>query len=386
MARILVIGGGPAGCVATHFMSRLGHEVTLIEKSAVIGGGGRTLYHRGHPYTFGPRHFLTKREDVWNYMNEFCPMQRFQGHEFLTLVNGEDKFFHFPAHEDEIDQHSDAAEIREELRKCRENNLVSTARNLEQFWQFSIGNRLYNKFTKGYTEKCFGGESATAITDFGFTTKGVALKTGPSKAAWDEAFTGFPWAKDGYNDYFEMAADSGAVNTNMMIKKYDIRNRRVMINDVWYSYDIIINTLSPEVLFNGCFGKLRWIGREFEKVVVPVEHLPNRHVFPPNVFFLYYAGAAIDEPITRAVEYKKFYHWDKDSPTTLIGIEKPSYRNQLYPYPTRADQAKAQKYLNLFPQDTYSIGRMGSYRYLDLGNIIEQCMDLAAKIGKAIVS
>ena len=41
-----------------------------------------------------------------------------------------------------------------------------------------------------------------------------------------------------------------------------------------------------------------------------------------------------------------------------------------------ADQALAQKYLDLLPTDVYSIGRMGTYRYFDIGNIIEQCFDL----------
>jgi UDP-galactopyranose mutase len=34
-------------------------------------------------------------------------------------------------------------------------------------------------------------------------------------------------------------------------------------------------------------------------------------------------------------------------------------------------------------QDVYSISRMGTYRYLDIGNIIEQCFELQDKIGKA---
>ena len=34
------------------------------------------------------------------------------------------------------------------------------------------------------------------------------------------------------------------------------------------------------------------------------------------------------------------------------------------------------------PRDVYSIGRMGTYRYLDIGMILEQCFELAEKIGK----
>ena len=117
------------------------------------------------------------------------------------------------------------------------------------------------------------------------------------------------------------------------------------------------------------------MGRDFLKIVLPVNE-----ALPKHIYFLYYAN---DEPFTRLVEYKKFFEWDRESPTTLLGLEVPSKRNKLYPFPMEKDQALAKKYLDLLPQDVYSIGRMGTYRYLDIGNIVEQCYDLQDKIGKA---
>ena len=147
------------------------------------------------------------------------------------------------------------------------------------------------------------------------------------------------------------------------------------IKGEWSTWDIIVSTLSPEDIFHSCFGPLRWMGRDFLKIVLPVQE-----ALPKHIYFLYYAN---DEPFTRIVEYKKFFEWDRDSPTTMIGIEVPSFRNKLYPFPMAADQALAKKYLDLLPQDVYSIGRMGTYRYLDIGNIVEQCFDISEKIGKA---
>jgi UDP-galactopyranose mutase len=218
-------------------------------------------------------------------------------------------------------------------------------------------------------------EENTQITDFGFTPKGVALKTGPVKAAWSEALSGFPKAKNGYDDYFTASTSAATVKTSTTIEEFDIPRRRVKVAGEWSTWDIIISTLSPEDIFQSCFGPLRWMGRDFFKIVLPV-----REALPEHIYFLYYAN---DEPFTRLVEYKKFYEWDKDSPTTLLGIEIPSFRNKLYPFPMAADQALAKKYLDLLPQDVYSIGRMGTYRYLDIGNIVEQCFELQDKIGKA---
>ena len=33
-----------------------------LKKSSSLGAGVRTQWYGGHPYTFGPRHFLTKNE------------------------------------------------------------------------------------------------------------------------------------------------------------------------------------------------------------------------------------------------------------------------------------------------------------------------------------
>jgi UDP-galactopyranose mutase len=372
LAKALVIGAGPAGCASTHFLTNLGHDVTLIERAPVLGGSCRTFYWGGHPYTLGPRHFLTRFEKVWAYFDKYCPMKRYEGHEFLTYIERDQSFYHFPIHRDEVDEMPDADKIRAELAQVPG---AQGARNLEEYWLFSVGPTLYDKFVRGYSKKMWQIEQNTEITDFGFTPKGVALKTGPIKAAWSEALSGFPKAKNGYDDYFIASTSAATVKTSTTIEEFDIPHRRVKVAGEWSNWDIIISTLSPEDIFQSCFGPLRWMGRDFFKIVLPV-----REALPEHIYFLYYAN---EEPFTRLVEYKKFYEWDKNSPTTLLGIEIPSFRNKLYPFPMAADQALAKKYLDLLPQDVYSIGRMGTYRYLDIGNIVEQCFELQDKIGKA---
>ena len=136
MAKALVIGGGPGGCASTHFLTNLGHEVTLIERAPVLGGSCRTFYWGGHPYNYGPRHFLTRIEKVWEYFNKYCPMKHYEGHEFLTYIERDNAFYHFPIHRDEVDEMPDAAKIREELSKVPG---AQGARNLEEYWLLSVG-------------------------------------------------------------------------------------------------------------------------------------------------------------------------------------------------------------------------------------------------------
>ncbi len=368
MTKVLIIGGGFAGCGIAHLLADKNFDITLLEKEEYLGGTCRTSFFGGHPYTLGPRHFLTRNEEIFNYLHKYCPMKRYdEGHEFYTYVAEDDAFYHFPIHSDEVDQMPDAEQIRKELAEVPG---AEGAKNLEEYWLRSVGSTLYRKFIDSYSKKMWGIESNTEITDFGFTPKGVALKTGPSKAAWDNATSGFPKAIDGYNAYFELATQGAKVHLNTVAEAYDMEKRRVKIAGQWQQYDIIISTLSPEVILNNAFGELRWAGRDFFKIILPV-----KEALPKEAFFLYYAN---DEPFTRLVEYKKFY--DYDSPNTLLGLEIPSTKNKLYPYPMKKDQAIAQQYFDAMPERVYSIGRNGTYRYLDVGMILEQCMSLAKNL------
>ena len=367
MARALIIGGGFAGCIATEMLVEKGHDVTLIERAPFLGGGCRTLWYGGHPYTLGPRHFLTRNEKTFEFLNRSCPMRRYdEGHEFLTYIARDEAFYHFPIHRDEIDDMPDRDQILSELEVVPG---PEGALNLEEYWVFSVGPTLYDKFVDGYSRKMWNIDSNTEITDFGFTPKGVALKTG-KKAAWTEAISGFPLAANGYDDYFTIATRAARVHLSTEIEEFDTENLRVQVDGEWHAFDLIVSTISPEILLKNAFGPLRWMGRDFLKLVLPVES-----VFPEDVYFLYYANG---EPFTRIVEYKKFYHYD--APTTLLGIEVPSTKNKLYPYPVKADQARHQQYIEALPETVFSIGRNGSYRYLDVGLTIEQCFDVFSAV------
>ena len=71
MKKALIIGGGFAGCAAAHQLELLGDwDVTIVEKAPFLGAGVRTSWYGGHPYTFGPRHFLTPYNEVYEYLNK----------------------------------------------------------------------------------------------------------------------------------------------------------------------------------------------------------------------------------------------------------------------------------------------------------------------------
>ena len=117
---------------------------------------------------------------------------------------------------------------------------------------------------------------------------------------------------------------------------------------------------------DNCYGELAYVGRDFFKIVLPIENL-----LPEDVYFLYYPNE--NEQQTRVTEFKKFTK--HKSSNTLITMEVPSMKNKLYPTMIKAEVDKAQKYIDALPDSIKSVGRMGTYRYVDIDDIILQGLE-----------
>ena len=108
MKKALIIGGGFAGCAAAHLieLSKKKWDVTLIEINDHLGAGVRTKFYGGHPYTFGPRHFLTHNEKIFDFLNSYLPMRRCDDHQFITYVEEDSNFYNFPIHRQQLYRHT----------------------------------------------------------------------------------------------------------------------------------------------------------------------------------------------------------------------------------------------------------------------------------------
>lgn len=383
MKTALIIGGGFTGCAAAHLLGEEGGwDVTLLEAAPFLGAGNRTQYYGGHPYTFGPRHFLTQDVKIYEYLNGIVPLRSCANHEFVTYVEQDSRFYSYPIHRDDIAEMPDRTQIESEMNALnlqglarlseeetgklddaafRRLNIAEDARNFEEYWVYSIGQTLYDKFVDTYSKKMWQLDDNKLIDDFSWSPKGVNIKEG-GRAAWNTAISGYPVAYNGYDDYFRIATADTKVLLSTRAEAYDIPNRTVVIDGEKQTFDVIINTISPDILFEKCHGELPYVGRDLFPIVLPVEQ-----ALPGNIFFCYYANA---EPFTRIVEYKKFtLH---KSPTTLITLEIPSTRNKHYPLPIETEKAKAQKYFDEMPDGVFSIGRAGSYHYnVDIDDAID---------------
>lgn len=364
----LILGGGFAGCAAAHQLELLGgFDVTLVEKLPFLGAGVRTRFHGGHPYTFGPRHFLTPWEHVYAFLHEHLPLRKLT-HEFITYVERDQAFYNFPIHRDDIAIMPDRERIDAELEERASGRVrIDDPANFEEYWIASVGETLYGKMIDGYSRKMWLVDDNKEIDTFSWSPKGVTIKEGP-RDAWDSRISAYPLAPDGYNSYFELATAGARVLLETTVEEYDIPERTVVLGGEKRTFDVIVNTIPPDVLFGFEYGELPFVGRDMHQIVLPMEHC-----FPPDVFFIYYAG---DERFTRLVEYKRFT--GHQAPTTLIGLEFPSRNGKHYPLPIRSEIARAQRYLSEMPDNVFSIGRNGSYLYqVDIDDCIAQAMEVA---------
>lgn len=371
--KVLIIGGGIGGCASANILSEIENlDITIVEKSSELGAGVRTYFYAGkHPYTFGPRHFLTKNRDVYKYFNKIIPMRSVNYHEFITYAENDDEFYHYPLNMNDVKKMPDKKKVYKEL-KNKKISKIKNSKNLEEYWINSIGNTLYNKVIKNYNKKMWMTDDVKKIDTFNWSPKGATLKkSNQNTEAWEKKniYSCYPIKLNGYNDYFDMLFKKNIkIYLNSTVSVFDLKKKTFFINKkLKKNYDIVINTISPEYLLDNQYGDLPYIGRDLQYILFPTEK-----VFPGDISFVYYAGK---EKFTRMVEYKKFTNYK--SKHSLIGLEFPSMNGKHYPLPFKKEIKKAFKYLSKLPEWYFSIGRAGTYRYaVDIDDCIEQALEI----------
>ena len=360
MKTATVLGGGIAGLSAAYLLAQDGWKVTLVEKNSFLGGGFKTFFHGGHPYTLGPRPLASRREEetgVYEFVNSMAPMREIT-HSMLAYVERDAAFYSYPIHEDDVDQMPDRDQVRAELA----HKPTAEPRNFEEFWRGAVGPTLYDKFIDHYSKKMWRIGSNTELKEFKWSPKGYALKSGPRDVT-SEMKVGYPYARDGYEQYFQRCVEGVDVHLGAAPSQIDLAKRRLLVNGEWIASDILVNSISLDDLMDHCFGDLPYIGRDFFNLVLPVPE-----IFPEAVQFIYYPN---HEAYLRVVEYKKLtFH---NAPDTLLVIEMPSDKGKLYPLPFPEPKALAARYLKALPQGVYTLGRLGTYTYnIDMEGIILQ--------------
>lgn len=371
MKKALIFGAGFAGCTSAYLLSRDGFDCTIIEKENYIGGGCRTFFQGGHPFTFGPRPYYGYSEKVFAWIDSFAKMRRFP-FSLLSYVEEDQRFYSYPIHEDDLPLMRQKEQIKKELAN---KGAVGAPANFEEYWIGRVGPTLYNMFVNQYSKKMWMIESNQELDTFNWSAKDKPIDSG-SRECYKGSIIGYPIPRSGYNEYFEKTARNSRLILGETVKAVDLKNKSVNLSDgTVLKGDILVSSIPIEELCNYSLGELPYAGRDFIMFV-----LPCRQVLPGNVRFCHYTQS---EPYTRIVEYKKLTYYESDD--TLLGLEIPSKRNKLYPYMIKKHLDLAGQYLNSLPGDVYSIGRAGTYKYSTIEQTISQAFSLYRNVtGKSI--
>lgn len=364
--KAIILGGGVSGCVAANELNKRGIDTIIIEKNGYLGGGCHTFFYGGHPYTEGPRPLTMMDGKAFDYINPIVKLRTFPL--ILDSYNEQDQqFYGFPIHWDDIQIMPDKDKILQEL---EDRPKINTATNLEDGWINAVGPTLYEKYVKTYTEKMWEVESNKVFEDFSWTVKGSPIQKGDRicrlASATESQLHAYPIEETGYNNFFEYCVKNSRVLLNMEVEKVDLEKKEIYIGGEVIKGDIIISTIALDDLMDKCYGELRYMGRDFHKIVLPIEY-----VFREGHHFIYYPN---QEKFTRIVEYKNLTGHKAES--TLLVMEIPSHSNKLYSYNIKSEQDKAKKYMDSLPNGVYTIGRLGTYKYLN----INQCIALACEL------
>ena len=75
--KVVILGGGPAGCAAAYCLKREGvSDITIVEESPRLGGMGHTRYYDNIPYEYGPQILYTEDPKLQEVFEEFLTLHR----------------------------------------------------------------------------------------------------------------------------------------------------------------------------------------------------------------------------------------------------------------------------------------------------------------------
>lgn len=343
----LVVGAGLFGSIFAHEMYRDNKKVLVIDKSSFIGGMCHTDIMYGIPiHSFGAHIFHTDSADIWIYMNKFSKFNNYQHR--VKGIYGKDKY-DLPFNMNTFYQMFGVTSVDEaKAIISKTNKNIDNPKNLEEQCISMVGEDVYKKLVKEYTEKQWGEECKNLPIEI---IKRIPVRWEWNSNYFDDVFQGIP--VNGYTPLIENMLEGIEVKLNTPYDKtyYDIADK-------------IIYTGPIDELLEYKFGKLKYRGLQFVHEVLNIPQFQELAV-------MNYTDST---PYTRIIEHKHFY--GIDSPNTIITKEYPSKVGCYYPVNDSANMELYEKYKKELPSKIIPGGRLGNYMYCDMNTTIKEALKL----------
>ena len=360
----LIAGAGLYGAVMARELTDHGFKVLVLEKRQHIGGNCYTEKTDGITvHKYGPHIFHTDDVNIWEYVNRFARFNDFINKP--VIVSG-DKRYPLPVDMDTFIQLwgiSDPEEAERKIKSQAEAVLRGkTPENLEEQAISMTGTEIYEKLIKGYSEKQWGRDCRDLPASI---IKRIRISFDHSNDYYGDRYQGIP--AEGYTSMIEGMLKGIEVITGMDYDDPEIRKQTKSHTDM------VIYTGSIDRYYSYCYGKLEYRSVRFaESCLKGLKNYQDRAV-------VNYADRAI--AYTRVTEHKHFDPGDsRNLEFTIITKEFPEDHNEnnepMYPVCDRRNLDLYKRYKDLADKEpeVHFGGRLGTYRYLDMDDVIASAL------------
>jgi len=364
--KFLIVGAGFYGAViAERIANDLNLPVRIIDKRSHIGGNSYSYTDEEtniEIHKYGSHLFHTSDEEVWNYLGRFTKFNDYQ-HKVYTTYNG--KVYTMPINLETINSFYEKNLTPDEAYKFLleeiEKYKIESPKNLEEKAISLIGKPLYEAFIYGYTKKQW--ETDPKNLPANIITR-LPVRFNYSNRYFKDIYEGLPI--DGYGKVFEKMLSNDNIELQLGVDFFDIKNTVDENTTVIYSGPV-------DKYFEYKFGVLGWRTIDFEIETKETNDFQGCSV-------MNYAEAEV--PYTRIHEFKH-YHPEREQSKDKTIVFKEFSRNAgkedepYYPINTPEDKEMYKKYLEAtkLVENTIFGGRLGTYKYLDMHQVISMALN-----------
>lgn len=360
----LIVGAGFAGAVCAERLAAHGNKIILCDQRPHVGGNAYDHYDDAGVlvHKYGPHIFHTESRRIFEYLSRFTAWRPYQ-HRVLASVDG--KLLPFPINIDTIRQlyGVDVDEATIEGFYASRAEAIARVRTSEDAVVSKVGRDLYEKFFRGYTRKQWGLDPSQLDAS---VAARVPARTNRDSRYFTDEFQAMPLG--GYTRLFERMLDHRNIRVVLNTDYRDLVNE-VRWREMIYSGPV-------DAFFDHRFGRLPYRSLSFrfethdEEVFQPqaVVNYPNEHAY------------------TRVTEFK--YLTGQRHPKTSVVYEFPTDEGApYYPVPRRENAELYAQYKALADAtpDVHFVGRLGTYRYYNMDQVVAQALALVDRILQACV-
>lgn len=356
----LVVGAGFAGSVLAERLARgMNKKVLVVDQRQHIAGNAYDCYneHGILIHRYGPHIFHTNSAEVFDYLSRFTAWRQYQ-HRVKASVDG--RLVSIPVNLDTVNElynmDLDSEGMKEFLATVAEprDPLVTS----EDVVVNGMGRELYEKFFRGYTRKQWGLDPSELDAQ---VTARVPVRFNRDDRYFTDSYQAMP--ARGYSHLFE----------NML----DHKNIKVMLNTGYreirdhIKFKKMVFTGPVDEYFDHRFGKLPYRSLEF------AHETHQRPVYQPAPVVNY----PNDYAYTRITEFK-YLTGQEHSLTSVVREYPKAEGDPYYPIPRPANAALYRKYHALAEAipDVYFVGRLATYRYYNMDQVVAQALTLFSKL------